>query len=72
MPSCRCGRQLVDSAQNRGEELPRHSHLRQIRMRIDPEKDMAYTIILSSMQHLEQAGWLRHHRKGKAALSYAR
>jgi len=40
--------------------------VRQIRIRIDPQKEMAYTTFLSSMQQLEQAGWLRHYRKKRA------
>ena len=44
--------------------------VRQIRIRIDPQEEMAYTTILSSMQKLEQAGWLRHCRKGKATVYY--
>ncbi len=40
--------------------------VRQVRKRIDPRKELAYTTFLSSMQKLEKSGWLRHHRKGRA------
>jgi len=29
------------------------------------KKELAYTTVLTAMQRLEQAGWLRHHMEGK-------
>jgi predicted transcriptional regulator len=34
--------------------------VQQVRDRIDPRQELAYTTILSVMQKLEKAGWLRH------------
>ncbi len=40
--------------------------VRQVCTRLDPEKRLAYTTFLSSMQKLERAGWLKHHQRGRA------
>lgn len=37
----------------------------QVRGRISRKKKLAYTTVLTAMQKLERAGWLRHHTEGK-------
>lgn len=39
--------------------------VRQVWKQLSRKKEMAYTTVLTAMQRLEQAGWLRHHRDGK-------
>jgi predicted transcriptional regulator len=38
----------------------------QVRKRLSSKKKLAYTTILTAMQKLEKAGWLRHRTKGKS------
>jgi BlaI family penicillinase repressor len=38
----------------------------QVRKRLAPRKKLAYTTILTAMQNLEKAGWLRHRAEGKS------
>jgi BlaI family penicillinase repressor len=38
----------------------------QVRDRLDRKKKLAYTTVLTAMQKLEQAGWLRHRNEGKS------
>jgi predicted transcriptional regulator len=40
----------------------------QVRQRLAPRKELAYTTVLSVMQKLEKAGWLRHRAEGKTYL----
>lgn len=40
--------------------------VRQVRVRIDPQRKMAYTTFLSTMQRLTRLGWLRRYRRGPA------
>ena len=37
----------------------------QVRKHLDHKKKLAYTTILTAMQKLEKAGWLRHRAEGK-------
>jgi BlaI family penicillinase repressor len=37
----------------------------QVRERLGRKKKLAYTTVLTAMQKLEKAGWLRHRAKGK-------
>ncbi len=37
----------------------------QVRERISRKKKLAYTTVLTAMQKLEKAGWLRHRAEGK-------
>ncbi len=39
--------------------------VRQVWKQLSRKKEMAYTTVLTAMQRLEQAGWLRHHMDGK-------
>jgi len=39
--------------------------VRQVWKQLCQNKDLAYTTVLTAMQRLEQAGWLRHHMEGK-------
>ena len=39
--------------------------VRQVWKQLSHKKELAYTTVLTAMQRLEQAGWLRHHREGK-------
>ena len=38
----------------------------QVRKRLARKKKLAYTTILTAMQKLEKAGWLRHRNQGKS------
>jgi BlaI family transcriptional regulator, penicillinase repressor len=38
---------------------------RQVWERLNPLRPLAYTSVLSIMQRLEQAGWLKHHVRGR-------
>lgn len=37
----------------------------QVRDRLSPKRTMPYTTVLSAMQKLEKAGWLRHRAEGR-------
>ncbi|HUU19219.1 MAG TPA: BlaI/MecI/CopY family transcriptional regulator [Sedimentisphaerales bacterium] len=39
--------------------------VRQVWKRLCRKKELAYTTVLTSMQRLERAGWLRHRAEGK-------
>jgi len=39
--------------------------VRQVWRRLCQDKELAYTTVLTAMQRLEQAGWLRHRTEGK-------
>ena len=41
------------------------SSAHQIRDRLNQTKDLAYTTVLSAMQKLEKAGWLKHRAEGR-------
>ncbi len=41
------------------------ANVHQVRERIGRKKKLAYTTILTAMQKLEKAGWLRHRTEGK-------
>ena len=43
----------------------------QIRDRLNQTKDLAYTTVLSAMQKLEKAGWLKHRTDGRSYVYYA-
>lgn len=34
--------------------------------RLAPERELAYTTVLTTLQNLEKAGWVTHERKGRA------
>jgi BlaI family penicillinase repressor len=38
----------------------------QVRQKLGQKKKLAYTTVLTAMQKLEQAGWLRHRNEGKS------
>ena len=38
----------------------------QVRKRLARKKKLAYTTVLTAMQNLEKAGWLRHRTQGKS------
>jgi len=42
----------------------------QVRQRLGRKKKLAYTTILTAMQKLEKAGWLRHRAEGKVYTYY--
>jgi BlaI family penicillinase repressor len=42
----------------------------QVRDRLDRKKKHAYTTILTAMQKLEKAGWLKHKNDGKSYIYY--
>jgi len=46
-------------------ELGRAS-VHQVRDRLSRKKTLAYTTVLTAMQKLEKAGWLRHRTEGKS------
>jgi predicted transcriptional regulator len=39
--------------------------VRQVWKRLCHERDLAYTTVLTAMQRLEQAGWLKHRTEGR-------
>lgn len=39
--------------------------VKEVRDRLNRDKDLAYTTVLSAMQKLEKAGWLRHRAEGR-------
>jgi predicted transcriptional regulator len=39
--------------------------VRQVWRRLSQNRELAYTTVLTAMQRLEQAGWLRHRLEGK-------
>ncbi len=39
--------------------------VRQVWTQLCPERELAYTTVLTAMQRLEQAGWLKHRTEGK-------
>ena len=39
--------------------------VRAVWTQLGKKKELAYTTVLTAMQRLEQAGWLRHHMEGK-------
>jgi predicted transcriptional regulator len=41
------------------------ANVHQVRERLAGRKQLAYTTVLSAMQKLEKAGWLRHRAEGK-------
>ncbi len=48
-----------------------HASVRQVWKQLCQKKELAYTTVLTAMQRLEQAGWLRHHREGKKNIYWA-
>ncbi len=40
--------------------------VRDVRERLNRDKDLAYTTVLSAMQKLEKSGWLRHRSEGRS------
>ncbi len=42
------------------------ANVHQVRDRLAQKKQLAYTTVLSAMQKLEKAGWLRHRAEGKS------
>jgi BlaI family penicillinase repressor len=41
------------------------ANVREVRARLARRKQLAYTTVLSAMQKLEKAGWLKHRAEGK-------
>jgi predicted transcriptional regulator len=44
----------------------REASVHEVRGRLKRKKKLAYTTVLSAMQKLEKAGWLRHRTKGRS------
>ena len=42
------------------------ANVHQVRERLRQQKKLAYTTVLTAMQNLEKAGWLRHRKEGKS------
>ncbi|MBN1806323.1 MAG: BlaI/MecI/CopY family transcriptional regulator [Sedimentisphaerales bacterium] len=42
------------------------ANVHQVRERLCRQKQLAYTTVLTAMQNLEKAGWLRHRKEGKS------
>jgi predicted transcriptional regulator len=42
------------------------ANVHQVRERLARRKQLAYTTVLSAMQKLEKAGWLKHRAEGKS------
>jgi len=42
------------------------ANVHQVRERLAQKKQLAYTTVLSAMQKLEKAGWLKHRAEGKS------
>jgi BlaI family penicillinase repressor len=42
------------------------ANVHQVRERLCQQKKLAYTTVLTAMQNLEKAGWLRHRKEGKS------
>jgi BlaI family penicillinase repressor len=47
------------------------ANVHQVRDRLAPKKQLAYTTVLSAMQKLEKAGWLDHRAEGKTYIYFA-
>ena len=43
----------------------REASVRQVWKQLSQKKELAYTTVLTAMQRLEQAGWLRHRTEGR-------
>ena len=54
-------RAVMEIVWSRGEAT-----VHQVRDRLDREKELAYTTILTTLQKLERAGWLEHRAEGKS------
>lgn len=54
-------RAVMEIIWSRGEAT-----VHQVRDRLDREKELAYTTILTTLQKLERAGWLEHRAEGKS------
>jgi predicted transcriptional regulator len=54
-------RAVMEIIWSRGEAT-----VHQVRDRLDREKELAYTTILTTLQKLERAGWLEHRSEGKS------
>jgi predicted transcriptional regulator len=46
------------------------ANVHQVRQQLGRKKKLAYTTILTAMQKLEKAGWLRHRSEGKVYVYY--
>jgi predicted transcriptional regulator len=47
------------------------ANVHQVRESLAKEKKLAYTTVLSAMQKLEKAGWLKHRAEGKSYVYFA-
>jgi BlaI family penicillinase repressor len=54
-------RAVMEILWSRGEAT-----VHQVRDRLDRERELAYTTILTTLQKLERAGWLAHRAEGKS------
>jgi BlaI family penicillinase repressor len=54
-------RAVVEAVWELGE-----ANVHQVRERLARRKQLAYTTVLSAMQKLEKAGWLKHRAEGKS------
>lgn len=54
-------RAVMEIIWSRGEAT-----VHQVRDRLDRERELAYTTILTTLQKLERAGWLEHRAEGKS------
>ncbi|MHC4354920.1 MAG: BlaI/MecI/CopY family transcriptional regulator, partial [Planctomycetota bacterium] len=53
-------RAVIEVVWERGE-----ASVHQVRAKLSRRKKLAYTTVLTAMQKLEKAGWLRHRSEGK-------
>jgi len=51
-------------------EIIGEASVHQVRQQLVRKKKLAYTTILTAMQKLEKAGWLRHRAKGKVYIYF--
>jgi predicted transcriptional regulator len=58
-------RAVIEVVWNLGE-----ASVHQVRKELGRKKKLAYTTILTAMQKLEKAGWLRHRTEGKVYIYY--
>ncbi|MHC4060966.1 MAG: BlaI/MecI/CopY family transcriptional regulator [Planctomycetota bacterium] len=57
----RLQRAVIETVWELGE-----ASVHEVRQKLGQKKKLAYTTVLTAMQKLEQAGWLRHRNEGKS------
>ena len=58
-------RSVIDAVWQLGQ-----ANVHQVRRKLARKKKLAYTTILTAMQKLEKAGWLRHESQGKSYIYF--